>query len=156
MQIALSRIWTLVTSNISCDDNLYTKHIYNSRMVHHCVTDSLNSTSPVLNSVFPSPRAVALLWLMIPNVPYYLSIKGEEIDSCISQGHWHKMKCKQPYPGFELGFPSLFLVIVTILPCAPAYHDQCRSSKILHQGIFHRKEQKDDSAKQFKTVLLSP
>ena len=37
-----------------------------------------------------------------------------QMNSCLSQGHYHKVKHKQPHPGFELGLPIPFPMMVTI------------------------------------------
>ena len=48
---------------------------------------------------------------------------GEEMDSCLSQEHEHKLKCKQPHLGFELRSLSLFPMITAVKPCVvPRYH----------------------------------
>ena len=36
------------------------------------------------------------------------------MDSCLSQGYWREVKCKQPGLGFELGSPSPFLMTIAV------------------------------------------
>ena len=41
------------------------------------------------------------------------------MDSCLSQGYWHKVKCKQLCPGFELRltipFPTMITITISLL-----------------------------------------
>ena len=42
------------------------------------------------------------------------------VNSCLPQGHSHKVKCKQPHPGFELGslisFPTIINFMLSVPP----------------------------------------
>ena len=44
---------------------------------------------------------------------------GKEMDSYLFQEHLYEMKDKQPYPGFELGSPIPFLIIIVMFNMLP-------------------------------------
>ena len=72
---------------------------------------------------FPSPILVAKPRLKIP-----YSQGGEQIDSCLSQGHQHKVKWKKPHPGFKSRSPILFPLTITITSSMSHYALLCKSS----------------------------
>ena len=84
------------------------------RMVHHCATYFPCSIPQVLNS----ESFFSLDWLKSPVCPTKTWIRffsplqtigGLEMDSCLFQGHYHELKCKQPHPGFEVGYIYIYM-----------------------------------------------
>ena len=54
----------------------------------------------------------------------YAYLERENKDSFFSQGHQHKLKCKQPHLGFQLCALRSFLTMVTIMPLVLKYFNQ--------------------------------
>ena len=100
-------------------------HLQMRRQGHQYTTDSLSSGFEF--RVFPSPRLVALPTLENTVVSTILPIArggGEEMDSCLSQEHQSKVKCKQSCSRFELGIlhnDNRY----TIYAFQPVYHVMC-------------------------------
>ena len=46
----------------------------------------------------------------------YSLMKGGEMDSCLSQGHWCEMETQTFRPGFEIGSSIIFPTMIAITP----------------------------------------
>ena len=75
------------------------------------------------------PRRKSPIYLTI-----YPKLKGEDLDSCLSQGVLCYVKCKQPRPGLELVSPCLFWTTKTIKPWVP----YCVCGVPIEQLYYHR------------------
>ena len=52
-----------------------------------------------LNSIFPSPRSVAILSVKISVCPsIYPKLEGEYLELYLSQGYYYQVKCTHPRP----------------------------------------------------------